>query len=610
MNPELIIVLVLLAAAILMFAFNRPRPDVVALMMMLLLPLTGIIDIGEAIAGFSNSNIVLIGAMFVVGEALARTGVAKRVGDWLADKGGRHGWLLTLLIMLAVGLLGAFMSSTGVVAIFIPVVLRIAARTGIDPAKFLMPMAYAALVSGTITLVATSPNLIINYELMRSGVEGFNFFTFTPFGLPILAVTILYMLVARHWLSPARTGEPAGRPQPEMMDWIERYGLAQREYRVRVLPGSPLLGGTLGDLDLPTRVGVRVLLIERGAGTRRRVLARTPEIRLEAGDILLLDVDSERADAKHLIDEFKVEKLPRSRQYFLDKADDVGLMEVMIPEESPFADLTVAEAMEALSTELTVVGLRRVRKPHPPLGLREEVLHVGDTLLLAGPWKPLRKLQKGGHDLIVLNLPKEFDEVLPKAHKAPQAVLILILTVTLMATGLLPNVHAALLGAFLMGAFGCIKIDQAYRAIQWRSLIMIVGMMPFALALERTGGVALAAEGLVQLLGDANPRIILAALFTLTVISGLFIVNTANAVLLIPIALAVAQHLGASPYPFAMIVALGASITFMTPISPINIMVQNKGNYSFADFVRLGFPLTLIVGTLSVFLVAWLLPLY
>jgi di/tricarboxylate transporter len=161
-----------------------------------------------------------------------------------------------------------------------------------------------------------------------------------------------------------------------------------------------------------------------------------------------------------------------------------------------------------------------------------------------------------------------------------------------------------------MGAFGCIKIDQAYRAIQWRSLIMIVGMMPFALALERTGGVALAAEGLVQLLGAANPRVILAALFALTVISGLFIVNTANAVLLIPIALAVAQHLEASPYPFAMIVALGASVTFMTPISPINLLVQNKGNYGFMDFVRFGLPLTLLVGAMSVFLVSWLLPLY
>jgi hypothetical protein len=242
MNPELMVVLLLLAAAILMFALNRPRADAVALMMMLALPFTGILTISEAIAGFSNSNIVLIGAMFVVGEALARTGVAKGVGDWLADRGGSSAWLLTLLIMLAVGLLGSLMSSTGVVAIFIPVVLRIANRTGLDPAQLLMPMAYAALVSGMLTLVATSPNLIINYELVRSGVEGLNFFSFTPFGLPILVVTILYMLVARRWLRSTRSDESGGRPQPEMMDWIDRYDLANREYRVRVLPGSPWCG--------------------------------------------------------------------------------------------------------------------------------------------------------------------------------------------------------------------------------------------------------------------------------------------------------------------------------------------------------------------------------
>jgi di/tricarboxylate transporter len=302
--------------------------------------------------------------------------------------------------------------------------------------------------------------------------------------------------------------------------------------------------------------------------------------------------------------------LPRSQRYFIDKADNVGMIEVMVPQESQLIDMTVAEAMELTDAQLTVVGLRRGREPHPPFGLREEILQGGDTLLLAGPWKPLRQLQKGGHDLVALNLPKEFDEVLPAANKAPQAILILILTVTLMATGLIPNVHAALLGAFLMGAFGCIKIDKAYRAIQWKTLIMIVGMMPFALALERTGGVDLAADALVELLGTAHPRVILGVLFAITVMSGLFIVNTANAVLIIPIALAVAHHLGASPYPFAMIVALGASATFMTHISPINILVQSKGNYGFIDFVRIGLPLTLIIGFTSVFLVAWLLPLY
>ncbi len=610
MTQELMVVLLLLAAAIGMFALNRPRADAVALMMMLALPFTGIINITEAIAGFSNSNIVLIGAMFVVGEALARTGVAKGIGDWLADRGGSSAWLLTLLIMLAVGLLGSLMSSTGVVAIFIPVVLRIAARTGLDPAKLLMPMAYAALVSGMLTLVATSPNLVINYELMRSGVEGLSFFSFTPFGLPILVVTILYMLVARRWLRSTPSEGSTGRPQPAMMDWIDRYDLANREYRVRVLPGSSLVRQSLGEIDLPQKIGVRVLLIERGAGSSRRILARSPDTVLEVDDILLLDVDSDRADVKTLGTRYQVEVLPRSQRYFIDKADDVGMIEVMVPYESQLIDMTVAEAMELTDAQLTVVGLRRGRDPHPPFGIREEILQGGDTLLLAGPWKPLRQLQKGGHDLVALNLPKEFDEVLPAAKKAPHAILVLILTVTLMATGLLPNVHAALLGAFLMGAFGCIKLDKAYRAIQWKTLVMIVGMMPFALALERTGGVDLAANALVELLGEAHPRVILGVLFALTVMTGLFIVNTANAVLLIPVALAVAKALGASPYPFAMIVALGASATFMTHISPVNILVQSKGNYGFIDFVRIGLPLTLIIGFTSVFLVSWLLPFY
>lgn len=604
------VVLLLLAAAIVMFALNRPRADAVALMMMLALPFTGILTIGEAIAGFSNSNIVLIGAMFVVGEALARTGVAKGVGDWLADRGGSSAWLLTLLIMLAVGLLGSLMSSTGVVAIFIPVVLRIADRTGIDPAKLLMPMAYAALVSGMLTLVATSPNLIINYELVRSGAEGLSFFSFTPFGLPILVVTILYMLVARRWLRSTRSEGTEGRPQPGMMDWIDRYDLANREYRVRVLPGSSLLRQPLGEIDLAQKIGVRVLLIERGTGTSRRVLARSPETTLEVNDILLLDADSERGDVEALSARYQVEVLPRSQRYFIDKFDDVGLIEVMVPQESQLVDMTVAEAMDLTDAQLTVVGLRQGRDPHPPYGIREEVLRGGDTLLLAGPWKPLRQLQKSGNDLVALNLPKEFDEVLPAANKAPHALMVLVLTVTLMASGIIPNVHAALIGAFLMGAFGCIKIGKAYRAIQWKTLIMIVGMMPFALALERTGGVDLAANALVQGLGGAHPIIILGVLFILTVMTGLFIVNTANAVLLIPIALAVAHNLGASPYPFAMIVALGASATFMTPISPINILVQSKGNYGFIDFVRFGLPLTLIIGVTAALMVPWLLPLY
>ena len=234
---------------------------------------------------------------------------------------------------------------------------------------------------------------------------------------------------------------------------------------------------------------------------------------------------------------------------------------------------------------------------------------MGDTILLAGPWKTIRRMRGGGRDLVVLNLPREFDEVLPAARRAPHALITLGIVVALMATGAIPNVQAALIGCLLMGLFRCIDLDKAYRAIHWKSLVLIVGMLPFGLALDRAGGVDLAAGFLVTLVGEAGPYAVLALLFAVTVLFALFVGNTATAVLMIPIALQVAEELQASPYPVAMIIALAASTAFMSPISPINTMVATAGNYGFADFVRVGLPLTLIVLALSVVLVPWMFPL-
>ena len=610
MPTDLLLVLLLLAAAILMFAINKPRVDAVALIMLVLLPFTGVLTMNEALAGFSNPNIVLIGAMFVIGEALARTGVARSIGDWLVRYGGNSAWRLLVLLMLAVGFLGAFMSSTGVVAIFVPIVLRMASRSEIAPAELMMPMAYAALISGMMTLVATSPNLVINYELVRTGADGFSFFSFTPFGVPILIVGILYMLLARRWLGREAPESSTKELRPGLRNLVEHYGLGQREHRVRVVPGSPLIGPRLGELDLPAKIGARIIVIERGSGRARRLLPRTDDSLLQVGDVLLIDMDDDTADVDALCREYGVELLPRTGSYYTGRPQDVGLVEVMLPYQSAFVGRTVAEAEAMAQFELTLVGMRRRRGVLEPHHLREKVLKAGDTLLLAGPWRAIRRLQKGGQEMVLLNLPQEFDEYLPAAKRAPYAVLTLIVVIVLMATGAVPNVQAALIGCLMMGLFRCIDLDGAYRAIQMKSLIMIVGMMPFALALDRTGGVDLAADFLVGVLGNSSAHLILAVLFAITVLLGMFIVNTANAVLLIPLALAIAEELGASPYPFAMIVALGASAAFMTPVSPVNTLVTTAGNYRLADFIRIGLPLTLIVGALSVALVPWLLPLY
>ena len=363
------------------------------------------------------------------------------------------------------------------------------------------------------------------------------------------------------------------------------------------------------DLDLTSRIGARIILIERGAGRARRLLARTPDTTLQAGDVLLLDLDQPITDVAALSEEYKIDLLPNSGRYFIDRSRDVGMVEVILPEDSRFARMTVAEAELLGHSELTVVGVRRGKTARAPYNLRQLVLKVADTLLLAGPWRTIRRLQKESRDLLVLNLPREFDEVLPAGSKAPHAVFTLAVVIVLMATGIVPNVHAALIGSLMMGLFKCIDLDQAYRSIQLKSLIMIVGMLPFALALERTGGVDLAAHAVVALTGNAGIHAILALLFAITVILGLFIVNTANAVLMIPVALAIAKELQFSPYPFAMIVALAASSAFMTPISPINTLVTTAGNYGFADFIRIGLSLTLIVGVISVLMAPWVFPL-
>lgn len=344
MNPDLLIVLLLLGTAIVMFAINRPRVDAVALLAMVALPFTGIVTINEAIAGFSNPNIVLIGAMFVVGEALARAGVARRIGDWLVNRGGDQPWRQLALLMLCAGFLGAFMSSTGIVAMFIPVVMRIAIRTRTAPSQLMMPMAYAALISGMLTLVATSPNLIINYELVRHGAEGFSFFSFTPFGLPILLLSILYMHHARRRLPQGNADDGLAHPRPKMKKWVKRYQLADREYRVRIRPDSPLVQQQLSDLGISRQAGVRMILIERGEGRERRLLPRSPDLRFEAGDIVLLDLDLPPEEVSALYERYKVDPLPVTGRYFIDRANTVGMVEVILPEDSRFVRKTVAEA--------------------------------------------------------------------------------------------------------------------------------------------------------------------------------------------------------------------------------------------------------------------------
>lgn len=608
MTPQLLWVLGLLLVVVTLFVRNRPRMDAVALLALVALALSGVLTTEQALAGFSDPSVVLIAALFIIGDGLVRTGIAYRLGDWLVARAGSSETRLLVLLMLSVAGLGSVMSSTGIVAIFIPVVLGVAARLKIAPARLMMPLAFAGLISGMLTLVATPPNMVVHSELRRAGFDGFGFFGPTPIGLAVLVLGVLYMLVASRWLGRDTRDQSTAAPRLTLADLAGAYHLSERERRLRVRADSPLARQALNELELRREYGINVIAVERQRKFRTLLLMATGNTQLEPGDVLLVDLASPAIGLLGAYHALGLEPMPLNASYYSLHAHQLGLAEVALPPESELPGKTIQELGFRSRHRLNVVGLRRHGRPLEGV-LVDEKLKGSDTLLVAGEWKDIHRLQAQGRDFLVLSLPAEVDEVAPTAHKAPHALLSLAVMVVLMVSGLVPNVMAALVGCLLMGAFRCIDLDSAYRAIHWPTLILIVGMLPFAHALQQTGGIGLAVQGLVALLGDATPRLVIAALFVLTAVIGLFISNTATAVLMAPVAIATAQQLGVSPQPFAMTVALAASAAFMTPISsPVNTLVLGPGQYRFGDFVKVGVPFTLLVMAVTVLLVPWLLP--
>lgn len=369
----------------------------------------------------------------------------------------------------------------------------------------------------------------------------------------------------------------------------------------------------LQDLGPRRQHGANIVAIERETRFRREFISAGAHTELRASDILLVDVPGfDRSDSGQpdLPSKFGLEELPLQGSYFMDQSQEVGMAEVILPADSEMVGKSLLQLTFREKYRLNVIGLRRGQ--HAFTGdLRKERLRSGDTLLVIGPWKAIRQLQRQRFDFLVLSLPADVDRVAPAARQAPYALLCLVAVIAMIVTGIVPNVTAALVGCLLMGLCRCIDLGSAYKAIHWQILLLIVGMMPFALALQKTGGIDLAVDGLLHLFGEREPRLLLGVLFGLTALIGLFISNTATAVLMTPVALAAAHHLKASPYPFAMIVALAASAAFMTPISsPVNTLVLGPGQYRFSDFVSVGVPFTLLVMAISVLLVPWLYPLY
>ncbi|WP_428943605.1 SLC13 family permease [Pantoea sp. FN060301] len=608
-NNELIWVLTLLLITILLFINGKLRMDVVALLVIIVFVLSGTLSLEEATRGFSDPNVILIAALFIIGEGLVRTGVALKLGEWLIRMAGDSESKMLILLMLTVAGLGAFMSSTGVVAIFIPVVLSVSAKMKSSPGRLMMPLSFAGLISGMLTLVATPPNLVVNSELVRAGLKGFGFFGVTPIGLVALLLGIGYMLLARFWLvTPSSDTGDVKHSRRTFRDLIRDYRLSGRARRLAIRPGSPMVGQRLDDLQLRERYSVNVVGLERWRKFRRVMVPVTGTTEFRARDVLLTDMSAAEIDLREFCSEQLLEPMILRGEYFSERAQDVGMAEALIVPDSELAGKTVREVAFRSRYGLSVVGLRR-RGETVEGALADLTLELGDSLLLIGDWKKILQLQQQKRDLIILNLPAEVDEVAPAQSQAPHALFSLALMVAMMLTNEIPNPIAALIACLLMGKFRCIDMESAWRAIHWPGIILIVGMMPFALALQKTGGIALIVDGLMALAGERSPHVMLLCLFGLCALIGLFISNTATAVLMAPVGVEAAQQMGVSPYPFVLIIAVAASAAFMTPVSsPVNTLVLGPGGYRFSDYVKIGVPFTLLIMLVSVLLVPLLFP--
>lgn len=625
MTLDMWLALGILVVAIVLFIAEWVRVDVVALGVVAALGVTGLLTVDEAIAGFSNAAVITIAALFIVGGAVMHTGLARAMGNRILAVAGHSPARLTAVIMLAVALMSGFMSDTGVVAVMLPAVVALAADAKLRPSKLLMPLAFGSLLGGLSTLIGTPPNLIVSDVLRDYGYRPFGFFTYTPMGLLLMVTGVAYMLIAGRRLLPDYSPEHDIQPVETPEELIDLYRLPDNLWRLRVRHNSPLVGHTVTTSRLGSRFEVSALEVVRSAEPQPDGHAHDDSVLVEeidsavhirpVTDVELLPDDvllaqGDPVDVQQAAAYFNLAIQPTSyRDQQSLVTDEIGIAEIVLPPRSSLIGKTLPEVRFGSSYHLTVLDIRR-SGANRRINLKTTPLAFGDTLLVQGEWKNIIDLKRQRRDFVVMGDP---ERLAGPAHrqKAPLALAILVGMVVLMVSGLVPIATASLLAALLMVVTGCLSMDEAYDAIDWKSVVLIAGMLPMATALEKVGLVNVVASGVTGTLGSFAPQIIMAGLFLLTTIFTQVLSNTATAVLVAPIALTMAQQLGIEPYAFVMTVAVAASMAFASPVaSPVNTLVMGAGNYRFGDYLKVGLPMILFGLVLAVLVLPLLFPFH
>jgi len=616
MLSEMELVFFILVVTTICFLIPRFRSDLVALCSLLALYLAGLLTVPEALSGFSNNVVIMIAALFIVGEGVFQTGLAQKAGNLLVKWTGNSEFKMMAFMMLVVAFLSGFISNTGTVAILLPVVVSLSRQMHLHPGKLLMPLAFASSMGGALTLIGTAPNLIARQSLINNGYEALSFFAFTPVGLIILLTGVAYLwFIGRKWLDKPHEKDPKASGAFNLEELLEQYKIGPHIHHIQVPKGHNIIGKKLKELGWPNKFNVTVLEILKKdgesrfpfvAGTASRQLTADPNYLLEAEDILL--VYAEEASINKFIEETGVVKiLPVSpKQLHLKEAN---IAEVILTPQSRLINQSLKDIHFRDKYGLTVLSIKR-QYQEPRLPSRDDELHYGDAMLVYGKWKDIDLLSKEKSDIVVLRHASHPPESANQSFRGAVAAIILLWMLIMLVFEWLPAVITVVISALLMILTGSVRnTDQAYRSINWQTVVLIACMLPMATALEKTGGVAFMSDKLIASLGAVGPLAVLAGLYFITSIFSQFISNTATAVLLFPVAILSAQEMGVSPVPMVMAVAYSASMAFATPVAtPPNAMVMAAGKYTFADFMRVGVPLQIIIGLIAVLVVPMFFP--
>ncbi len=594
---EIALILAVVLGALVLFITERFRADLVALLALATLLLIGQagmwvglvrpdrwVSIPETLSGLNNPAVITVAAMFVLSAGLEKTGALAGLGRILTRL-GRSQAVLLIAVMLIAGIASAFVNNTAAVAVFLPVVLTVCTRRRISPSRILIPLSFASQFGGVCTLIGTSTNLLVSSISQEAGRGAFGMFEFTALGSLMMGTGMLYMLLIGRWALPARRGD----------ELTEAYRLREYVTEVRVLTDSPLVGKTVGESRLGETHDVTVLEILRD---QKRIWSPHAQP-LQAGDILVV-----RGNVKSLMDVRSRTGLEIEPEFKLKdetlEGQEMTLVEALVAPRSRLVGRTLTEVDFRNNYHAIVLAVQRaghiIRDKIARLPLR-----LGDALLVLLRKSNVNRL-RASENLIVL---AEVEAQLPSSRRNLVTLVIVGLVVALAALNVLPIVISALLGSLAMVFARCLRLEQAYDAIDWQVIFLLAGVFPIGIALQRSGASQILSDQLLRIVGGLGPIAVLAAFYLLTAALTELMSNAAAAVLIAPLAISAADALGVSSRPLLMAVAFAASTSFATPVGyQTNTMVYGPGGYRFTDFTKVGVPLNLLFWGLGV----WLIP--